>query len=549
MDKTKLTNSLFKEDTDDSESNLSGDSDSDLDIVNDSDVDDSESGESVSDEDVDLSKWEKLSTATAKYKPFKELHDKDVDKLKKAQTTGNLDGLMLKNTSDSWKTTIENGIVNLKNSLKKSNQSTVNDTIKNLNRALSNLEKITPKVKQPSAFKNAWREMKHVPTEPRPKPLCFDNEAICNNLKTSEQYDIQTLLDSYNDSSLEEFKCCIKNVQFDDKNPLLDYRMVFNILDSLDTLALNYNTKQQNLLNTIPEKIRKQITTVELVESNSESKSIYIPFDYQFIFPSLVTYKGMYTSPFSYIFKYITDASVWVDDSNPNYFDINEIRLLQFLNLPNIENLRLTEMKNKNSSNTVYNLYIHKLPKLITFEDSLDVVYDTLRIHNVPKCQYLQSKMTASKIDLYNIGKILSLDLIVKEYLSINNLGLLKTLSIKLEQHDVKLKLVRLPNLETLMISGDLNLGNSNQNIVLDCSSIHKLQTLIIEGTIISANQKNIDNFIYEIISNNKNLSHININGISITGPKLFSQYNTFIKTSLFSSTHNHDTSKNNVVV
>lgn len=542
MVETNLSNSLFKDD-EQQKTDLDSDSDIDtFDTIHESPKSDSESEDSgldseteISPEQVNLDKWQDISDlSSTTYKPFEKNHSTDMEKLKTAQSTGNLDNIMLKNTSDAWKETLENGIINLRNSVKKSNQSVVYETIKNLNQALNNLNKITPQVKKPSVLVNMWKHYNHKPTIPTPKPLCFDNDAICNRITTTTRHDIKTLLQNYNDSTLEEYKCCIKIVYFDDRVIDQDYRMVFNILDSLDTLILNYNSKQHILMNVIPEKIRNQITTIELLDS-SEEKSVYIPFDYQSVFPSLVKFQGVYTSPFSYIFKYITDAILWIDNSETSpYFDINDIRLLQFINLPNIQNLHLNNLVNTNQSNIIYNLYINKLPNLITFEDTLDIVYDTLRIHNVPKCQYLQSKMIANKIDLNNIGKILSLDIITREFVSIINLPKLKTLSIKLEQEDVKVKLIRLPSLETLMISGNLNLGNTNQNIIIDCASIHKLQTFIIEGTILATEHKIIDNFIHEIINNNKSLSHININGISITGPKLFQQYKTFLQPSLF---------------
>lgn len=551
MVETNLNSSLFK---DEQQTDLDSDSDIDTDTIDKSSeyndifdtihkspIPDSES-EYDSDintnipesEDVDLNKWQDVSNLSSTvYKPFEENHKDDFEQLKTAHSNGNLDNLMLKNTSDAWKETLENGIIELKNSMKKSNQSVVNDTIKNLNRALNNLNKITPQVKKPSVLANIWKHYKHKPTTPAPKPLCFDNEAICNKITTNARHDIKTLLQNYNDSTLEEYKCCVKIVYFDTSFVDQDYRMVFNLLDSLDTLVLNYNSKQPVLMNVIPEKVRKQITTIELLDS-PEEKSVYIPFDYQSVFPSLVEYQGVYTSPFSYIFKYITDAILWIDNSETSqYFDINDIRLLQFINLPNIENLHLKNLANSSDSGVIYNLYINKLPKLVTFEDTLDIVYDTLRIHNVPKCEYLQSKMIANKIDLNNIGKILSLDLIAREFVSIINLPKLKTLSIKLDQEDAKVKLIRLPALETLMVSGNLSLGNTNQNVIIDCASIHNLQTFIIEGTITASTSTIIDNFIHEIINNNKSLSHININGISITGPKLYQQYKTFLQPSL----------------
>lgn len=544
MVETNLSNSLFKDEQQSESDNESVDvfdtihesPESDVEQLN-IESEEEEPEEVKSDEleqETDLTPWEKVSDLSSTYKPFQDNHQNDVDQLKTAQSNGNLDNLMLKNTSNAWKDTIENGILNLKQSMKKSNQSVVNDTIKTLTKALNNLNKITPQVKKPSVLMNTWNHYKHRPTIPMPKPMCFGDESICSKVDVSTRHDIKTLLDKYNDYTLEEYKCCVKTVYFDEQTIDKDYRMVFNLLDSLDTLVLNYNAKQHVLLNVIPEKTRKQITTIELLDTSAE-KSVYIPFDYQTVFPSLVTFQGVYTSPFSYIFKYITDAVLWVDNSETSpYFDINDIRLLQFINLPNIQTLNLRNLVNTHESSIVYNLYINKLPKLVTLEDSLDIIYDTLRIHNIPQCQYLQSKMIANKIDLNNIGKILSLDLIVREFVSIVNLPKLKTCSIKFEQDDIKLKLIRLPSLETLMISGNLNLGNNNQNIVIDCSSVHHLQTFIIEGTITATKQSIIDSFIHEIINNNKSLSHININGISITGPKLYQQYKTFLQPTLF---------------
>jgi hypothetical protein len=109
---------------------------------------------------------------------------------------------------------------------------------------------------------------------------------------------------------------------------------------------------------------------------------------------------------------------------------------------------------------------------------------------------------------------------------------MLKTLNVKLNEPNAEIKIFGVPSLETFSINGDLNLGNSNKNIVFDTSSMNNLRTFIVEGKILATNPKIIDNFIYEIIKNNKMLTHININGTSITGKNLYNQYkHAFVRT------------------
>jgi hypothetical protein len=494
---------------------------------------------------VNLNDWKTVSSLSSSYKKFDDQHKDDIDKLEVANSTGNLDDIMLKKVSVAWKDTIQDGISELNNTKKtKDNQRIIDETVKDLNKALYGLNKITPQVKNPSIFEKWGRQMKNSveqiykhPIQPNAKPLCANDESICKNMPPSIRHHIKTLIQKYNNNSLQEYKCCIDTVFVDTSVTDKNIKILFDQLESLSTLILYYNTKKQFILDNISEKIRRQITTIETVpdvEQQRKEQNIFIPFDYQTVFPALVTLKGIYTSTFSFVYKYITNANLWVDNSSTSkYFDNNEQRLIQFLNLPNIENLNLKKLIGDENSNVVYNLYINHLPKLILFEDLLGITYDTIRIHSIPKCKYLQTKMTANTIDLYKINQILSLDLIVNTFVTLSHLAHLQTLNIKLTRDNVKIKLISLPKLETLTINGNINLGSSNKNIIFDNSSIHKLQTFIVEGTITATTQENIDNFMYEIIRNNKVLSHINIDGKSITGPKLYEQYRTIIRPSM----------------
>ncbi len=473
---------------------------------------------------VNLDDWKTVASLSSSYKKFEDKHKNDVEKLGKSP-----DNITLSNMSTAWKNTIQTGINELKNTpTTPDNNIIVNETINDLNKALYGLNKIAPKKTHTSLFdkfKNISHQLYKQPTKSAPKPLCSNDESICTNMKPSIRHHIKTLVQKYKDKSLLEYKCCVDTVFLD--TSIIDYNIkyVFNLLNSLSTLIIYYNTKKETIIENIPEKIRKQITTIETVTTQDEDETIFIPFDYLQVFPSLLNLKGMYTSAFSFSFKYITNATLCIDNE----------QLLQFNNLPNIENLTLKKIINVEDGG-IYNLYINNLQKLLLFEDLLEIEYDTIRIHNTPKCKYL-NKMIANKIDLYKINQIASLDIIVNEFLSISHFNNLTTLNIKLAEDDVKLKLINLPKLDTLIISGNINLGSGNKFIILDNTSIHKLQTFVVDGDITATNQENIDNFIYELIRNNQILSHININGKSITGPKLYEQYKANIRQHLVSPT------------
>lgn len=482
----------------------------------------------------DIDDWKIVSSLSSSYKKFNEEHKDDITKLEKANNTGNLDDIMLINTSMSWAKTINKGIQELKNiPTTPKNDKLIKETVKDLNDALKNLNKITPngKNKKPvtnnSRFQSSFDSLRQFisgnkkPVAPTAKPIC-DTEC---QMSIDNRYNIKDIVKYISPENKEQFKCCIKNLFLDDTFKSPNIKTTMNYLENVEYLIIYYNTRKEFLLENMLEKTRKQITTIELLPRTDDASPIYIPFDFMTVFPALVNMNGVYTSNFKYMFKFITNAILWLPNNNVGYFDNNEQRIIQFLDLPNIKNLTLVKKLSNETDNSVYNLYISNTPQLEIFEDTFDLIYDSIRIYNAPKLKYLQNNLQANKIDLKNINNVNTLDLTVNKSLILSKFSMLKTLNIKLNEPNIDIKIFGVPKLETLTINGDLNLGNSNKNVIFDTSSMNNLRTFIVEGKILATNPKIIDNFIYEIIKNNKLLTHININGTSITGKNLYNQY------------------------
>ena len=59
---------------------------------------------------TNLNDWKTIASLGSSYKKFDDRHKDDVAKLQKAQSTGNIDNLMLRNTAQSWSNTLKEGI-------------------------------------------------------------------------------------------------------------------------------------------------------------------------------------------------------------------------------------------------------------------------------------------------------------------------------------------------------------------------------------------------------------------------------------------------------
>ena len=479
----------------------------------------------------DLDEWKIVSSLGSSYKKFNDDHGDDYSKLKTASDTGNLDDIMLLNTSMGWAKTLNKGIEEL-NTIPKTpkNDKIIKETVKDLNSALKNLNKITPQGKpKPKSTFSFMDGIKNYMSGVK-KPIASTSITTCDvkcKMAPDNRYTVKDMVKNINADNREQFKCCVKTLFLDDTFEDPNTKTTINYLESVVDLIIYYNTRAEFILNNMLEKSRKQITCLELLPRQGNDSQIYIPFEAMSLFPALVSMKGVYTSNFKYMFKFITNATLWLPNSNQSgYFDNNEQRIIQFLDLPNLKNLILYKKlaSDSDSGASVYNLYLNNTPQLEIFEDSFDVVYDSVRMYNAPILKHLQNKLHANKIDLKNIG-VDTLDLTVNKSLILSNFRMLKTLNIKLNEPNVTIKVMGVPKLETLTINGELNFGNSNQNIVFDCSSMNNLRTFIVEGKVVAASTKLIDSFIYELVQNNKYLTHININSISITGKNLYNQY------------------------
>lgn len=496
---------------------------------------------------TNLNDWKTIASLGSSYKKFDDLHKDDVAKLEKAQSAGNMDNLMLKHTAESWQSTIKDGISELSavQPEDKNSAQVIKEVLKDLNKAQDSLQRLAP-ASQPGQHNTIWSQLQRdvsnsfhtlydsfhkgkTPLIPEPpRTICT---ADCK---------IQTLKNRYSMTDIarinvntEKIRCCVLTVFFDDnivektEIPLPVIKDKVKGLQSLTNMILYYNTRKEFLNNILPDVVKKQITTVELVPR--DFSSLFIPFEYMSVFPALHSMNGVYTSNFSYMFKFITHANdIWIPNYTASiYFDNNQNRIIQFLDMPNLVDIHLTKKlaNDEQSGDIAYNIYINNVPKLESFENSTDLYFDSIRLYNAPRCKLVQNKLYAKQIDVRSCKSINNLDLIVDNMCIIFDLPSLKTLNIKLNQDNVSIRLKGVSSLETLVIKGNVNLGNTNKNIVFDHGSMHNLRTFIIEGELVSNSQKLTDNFIYEIVRNNKLLTHMNINGKSITGKDLYEQY------------------------
>jgi hypothetical protein len=498
---------------------------------------------------TNLNDWKTIASLGSSYKKFDDKHKDDVTKLEKAQSTGNIDSLMLRNTAQSWSNTLNQGISDLTNQSQnptdKKSQQVVKEVLKDLNKAKDSLTKLVPqaqKGQQPSIlntlkkdFENGlnyiYDSLRHTntPRDPLPpKEICAPD---CSPQIIKNRYNMTDIAKV--NVNTEKIRCCVTTVFFDDnivEKTTIPAQIILKkseALQSLSNIILYYNTRKEFLDTTVAPTVKKQVTVLELIPRNYSP--LFIPFEYLSVFPALHSMIGVYTSNFSYMFKYISHVkNLWIPNFTTSvYFDNNQNRIIQFLDMPNLQDIHITKKlsNDEDSSEIVYNIYINNLPKLESFENSTDLAFDSIRLYNVNKCKYIQNKMFANQIDIRSCASINNLDLIVDKMCIIFDLPNLKMLNIKLNQDNVVLKLKGIKSLETLIIKGNVNLGNSNKHIVFDHGSMHNLRTFVIEGELISNSQKLVDSFVYEIIRNNKLLTHISINGKSFTGKDLYEQY------------------------
>lgn len=501
---------------------------------------------------TNLNDWKTIASLGSSYKKFNDIHKYDVSKLEKAQSTGNIDNLMLKNTAQSWSNTIQKGISELTTQSQKTrdpkSQVVIHEVLKDLNKAHNSLTKLVPQMQkgeQPGIlntlkkdFENGIHNLQNrirntkTPQDPlQPQGICM---VECESQVLKNRYNM-TDLAKINNINTEKIRCCVATVFFSDTIsektgiPFPILKAKTQALQSLSNIILYYNTRKEFLSEILANNVKEQITNVELIPR--DNSSLFIPFEYLTMFPALYSMIGVYTSNFSYMFKYITKAiDIWIPNFTSSvYFDNNQNRIIQFLDMPNLNAIHLTKKlaSDEQSTDIVYNIYINNLPKLESFENSTDLYFDSIRLYNIPKCKYVQNKLFAKQIDIRSCKSINNLDLIVDQQCIIFNLPSLKTLNIKLNEPNVTIGLKGVGKLETLIIKGNVNLGNSNKQIVFDHGSMHNLRTFVIEGELTSTSQKLNDAFMYEIIRNNKLLTHISINGKSITGKDLYSSYKT----------------------
>lgn len=489
-----------------------------------------------------LNDWKMISSLSSSYKEFEDKHKNDIEQLERTSVNGTLNQKVVDKIGNSWTITIKNGINELNKlyatTSDKKNQQIIKEVIKDLNKSLITIQRLlqppVPNCKQPflsNAFNIFKKETK---SHKLPIPALVPNIpciAKCDKIEVKNRYDLSNILNTSVDS--EKLRCCIKNLFIDENNidnmddieiPMVQSKL--SKLESVDNLILYYNTRSHLLDNLLPVNFKKQITSVELIPRNESQ--LFIPFEYMSIFPAIQSMVGVYTSNFSYMFKYITHAKdLWIPNFLTSiYFDNNQNRILQFLDMPNLKDIHITKkLSEEDAVNITYNIYINNLPQLISFENSTNIYFDSIRMYNLPVCKLVQNKLYAKQIDIRNCNTINNLNIIVDENCIIHNLESLKTLNVKLNMSNAVMKIRGVPSLETFIIQGDVNLGNSNKNIILHHGTIHNLRTFIIEGDLVSNSQLLMDNFIYEIVKNNKNLTHININGKSMTGKDLYDQY------------------------
>lgn len=499
--------------------------------------------------ETNLNDWKTIASLGSSYKKFDDRHKDDVSKLEKAQSTGNMDNLMLRNTAKSWSNTLNEGINELTNQEQNisdiKSQKVLSEVLKDLNKARDYITELTPQLQrgqQPTIFDSLKKDfenglnyiydsIRHIKT-PRdplsPKGICAVD---CSPQLYKNRYNMNDIAKI--NPNTEKIRCCVTTVFFDDNIyektniPLPIIQKKTEALQSLSNIILYYNTRKEFIENVLATNVKKQVTIVELIPRNYSP--LFIPFEYMSVFPALHSMIGVYTSNFSYMFKFITHAkNIWIPNFTTSvYFDNNQNRIIQFLDMPNLQDIHLTKKlsDDEQSPEIVYNIYINNLPKLESFENSTDIIFDSIRLYNTPKCKYVQNKLYAKQIDVRNCTSINNLDLIVDNMCILFNLKKLKTLNIKLNKDNVTLRLKGVGSLETLILKGNVNIGNSNQQIVFDHGSMHNLRTFIIEGELLSNSQKLMDSFMYEIIRNNPLLTHISINNKSITGKNMFEQY------------------------
>lgn len=507
-----------------------------------------------------LNDWTTIASLGSEYAPFDEKHSNDIAIVKMSVANGTMDRMDARNTAKRWNRTIADGISRLaeqeRAATTKQERKAVQEVIKDLNKASYALNRIA------NGKRVSWWSMLKeplIPSKPKPIPItpkdprkppeyCAKTDTDCSVMESGgggdnqPPFDLNTLATV--NPNTEAYRCCVQSAFLDDaivektNVPLAIIRKKTEALESLSKLSLYYNTRKEFIANALAPNVFDQITTVELVPRNYYP--LFVPFDYITLFNALTSVTGVYTSSFSYMFKYVTHASdVRIPDFvSSNYFDNSQNRLIQFLDMPNLQDIHITAVLSSDSSDadaatTVpqastgisYHVHLNKLPNLISFENSTELEMESIRIHNAPRCERVQNNLRARQIDISNCPCINNLDLVVGTSCILVNLPALKTLSIKITGGLENLHIKGVRGLETLVLKGDVDLGNTNHRVMFDHGTMNSLKTFVIEGALKAASNRLKDSFIYELVRNNSNLTHIGIGGKSVTGGDLYKQY------------------------
>lgn len=167
-------------------------------------------------------------------------------------------------------------------------------------------------------------------------------------------------------------------------------------------------------------------------------------------------------------------------------------------------------------------LYICDLEKLRAFYDRSDFVYTNIRIMDVPVLEVLSHTLMATQVYIQNAPRLVNLDVNlaisperngVHPKLTVQNAASIETIAVFLD-YVGKLHIENTPKLKRLVIKGNLFIGDNNDNVILNISS---LNTFIVEGEI-RGRTSLVQAFIQELVYMNPSLTEVMINEKSIAG-------------------------------
>lgn len=226
------------------------------------------------------------------------------------------------------------------------------------------------------------------------------------------------------------------------------------------------------------------------------------PVDVALHLPNLKALRGLFDCRpgFSRRHRTLVDVACYVPE---------ETREVELTEMPLLERLRIvgTELKGDPGETKRLPLFLSNLPRLQTFQNT-DQAWDNVRMYRLDNMTVCSALNTAT-LDIEECARLETLTCTVRDSLVVQKLPNLRTLELTLEGPQPQPPMVTLldvPSLQTVHITGTLDLGRDNSRVIV---RLRSLRTFRVTGGVRGRSKRLVHAFLRELINNNPNLSEM----------------------------------------